>query len=275
MNILVTGCNGFLGKEIKDFFSDKHNLFLTNRQSLNVLDEKQVSFYLEKNNIDAVIHTAVSGCGRETDTYNDFSNNISMFKNLYNNRDKFKIMINFGSGAEFNRQQNIFQKSEEEIFDCLPEDYYGLAKNMITREILKTDNIYNFRIFGSFGIHEKSTRFIKNSLRRLSENKPIHIIQNRHMDFIYVKDICLAIEYYLQNFDKKQLHKDINMCYNDQITLLDIANKILSIKNLPPSLVEVENKVKGGSYSGNGTRLKKINIHMYGLEKGLGEIINV
>jgi len=231
--------------------------------------------FLEKNNVDVVLHTAVSGCGRNTDTYEDFCNNINMFNNLYNNRDKFKIMINFGSGAELNRRYNISKKHEEAIFESLPDDYYGLAKNMITREILKTDNIYNFRIFGSFGAHEKNSRFIKNSLLRLSNNQPIEIYQDRYMDFIYVKDICLAMEYYFQNFNKKQLHKDINMCYTSETTLLDIANKIVAIKQLPSSLVKVKKPVRGLCYSGSGTKLKKTNIKLYGLEKGLGEIINV
>tara|TARA_R100000149_G_C5831846_1_gene107106 strand:- start:75 stop:842 length:768 start_codon:yes stop_codon:yes gene_type:complete len=253
---------------------DRYKVFSTNRQTLNVLDEKRVVSFLQKNNIDVVVHTAVSGCGRKTDTYKDFCNNINMFNNLYNNRDKFKIMINFGSGAEFDRSQNIKKKSEYEIFDSYPSDYYGLAKNIITREIIKTNNIYNFRVFGCFGEHEKNSRFVKHSLSRLKKGEPILIHQNRYIDFVYVKDLCLVVDYYMQNFDKKQLHKDINVCYNNEITLLDIAKKILSIKKLPQTIV-IEDLKMGNYYSGDGTKLKETNIQLYGLEKGLGEIINV
>jgi GDP-L-fucose synthase len=273
MKVLITGCNGFLGKEIKDFFSDKYELYLTNRQTLDMLDKQSVTSFIQDNKIEAVIHTAVSGCGGSTDTFTDFSNNITMFKNLYDNRDKFKIMINFGSGAEFNRASNIYYNQELDIFRTLPEDYYGLAKNMITREILKTDNIFSFRIFGCFGKHEKDTRFIKNSLSRLDKGLPIKINQNRYMDYVYVKDVCLLVEHYLQNYDKKQLYKDVNMCYSENTTLLDIANCLLSIKGLS-SEVEINNPKLGTYYCGDGDRLKQFDIDFYGIERGLQEVIN-
>ena len=50
--------------------------------------------------------------------------------------------------------------------------------------------------------------------------------------------------------------------------------KILSIKKLPQTIV-IEDLKMGNYYSGDGTKLKETNIQLYGLEKGLGEIINV
>ena len=43
MNILVTGCNGFIGRECASYFKDSgHTIHLTNRNSLNILNEKEV-----------------------------------------------------------------------------------------------------------------------------------------------------------------------------------------------------------------------------------------
>ena len=43
----------------------------------------------------------------------------------------FKLMINFGSGAEFERKRPIDKATEQTIFQRHPSDYYGLAKNLI------------------------------------------------------------------------------------------------------------------------------------------------
>jgi nucleoside-diphosphate-sugar epimerase len=58
--------------------------------------------------IDIVIHTAVSGGSRtkEDDIYT-LIDNLSMFNNLVENRNKFGSLIHFGSGAEFDRRTDI------------------------------------------------------------------------------------------------------------------------------------------------------------------------
>lgn len=275
MNILVTGANGFLAKEILDFFSDKdYKLFPTNRETLNMLKGDVVANFIEKNKIDAVLHTAVSGNGKKTDTYEDFCNNIIMFRNLYRNQHMFKMMINFGSGAEFDRKQDIKEKKEDAIFDSFPNDYYGLAKNLITREIIKSKNIYNFRIFGCFGKHEAEGRFIKNSIRRLDKQEPILIHKNKWMDYVYAKDVCLLIKYYLDNVAKKELHKDINVCYTDKRTLKDIAVEILTMRHMPSSFLHIEKPTHGFCYSGDATKVESTGLNFYGLKKGIYEAFN-
>ena len=277
MNILITGAKGFLGKEITEYFAHSdHKIFATNRQSLNVLDGTRLSNYIQDNKIEAVIHTAVSGCGRSTDTYEDFCNNILMFQNLLSQRTKFKIMINFGSGAEFDRRSSISNRREEEILASCPVDYYGLAKSMITKEILKVnDNIYNFRIFGCFGKYENETRFISKSINRSLIGSPISITQNRLMDFIYVEDLCKLIEHYLNNFIDKDLYRDVNVCYNKKYDLKGISKKILSSMELPiDNNIQYEKKGFFRAYTGDSKRFDSFNLDLVGLSNGIKKVIN-
>ena len=277
MNILITGAKGFLGKEITEYFAHSdHKIFATNRQSLNVLDGTRLSNYIQDNKIEAVIHTAVSGCGRSTDTYEDFCNNILMFQNLLSQRTKFKIMINFGSGAEFDRRSSISNRREEEVLASCPVDYYGLAKSMITKEILKVnDNIYNFRIFGCFGKYENETRFISKSINRSLIGSPISITQNRLMDFIYVEDLCKLIEHYLNNFIDKDLYRDVNVCYNKKYDLKGISKKILSSMELPiDNNIQYEKKGFFRAYTGDGKRFDSFNLDLVGLSNGIKKVIN-
>ena len=276
-NVLITGCNGFLAKEIVDFFSQKkYNIITTNRETLNVLERGQISEFFNTNKIEAVIHTAVSGCGRSTDTYEDFCNNILMFQNLLSQRTKFKIMINFGSGAEFDRRSSISNRREEEVLASCPVDYYGLAKSMITKEILKVnDNIYNFRIFGCFGKYENETRFISKSINRSLIGSPISITQNRLMDFIYVEDLCKLIEHYLNNFIDKDLYRDVNVCYNKKYDLKGISKKILSSMELPiDNNIQYEKKGFFRAYTGDSKRFDSFNLDLVGLSNGIKKVIN-
>ena len=61
MNILITGGNGFLGKNLKTHLSGD-NVFYPRSLNLNLLCFDQVSNYLHNNQIDCILHMAAS-CG--------------------------------------------------------------------------------------------------------------------------------------------------------------------------------------------------------------------
>jgi nucleoside-diphosphate-sugar epimerase len=107
--VLVTGANGFLGKSIsKHLSSAGHTVYALTRQGLDVSDENQVSKWFLNNEVDFVIHTAIKGGRRgSVDTYGDYVTNIKMFENLFDQRSKYSLMINFVSGAEFDRSNDI------------------------------------------------------------------------------------------------------------------------------------------------------------------------
>ena len=146
---------------------------------------------------------------------------------------------------------------------------------MITKEILKiNDNIYNFRIFGCFGKQEDETRFISNSINRCFLGVPISIVQNRLMDFVYVEDLCKLIEHYLDNFADKDLHKDVNVCYNKKYDLKGISKKILSSIGLPTNNIQYEKTGFFRTYTGDGKRFDTFNLDLVGLDEGIQKVIN-
>ena len=271
MRILITGCNSFLSKEIcNSFLSSKHDLIATNRIVLDASSKEEVNNFFLNFKVDAVIHTAFSGGKRnKKDTFSDFINNLKMFENLIQNSDKFKVLINFGSGAEFNRPNGVIGASEEEILNFVPLDYYGIAKNLISRKIRESDeNFFNFRLFGCFGKFEKEDRFIKGSVNRILKDEPIIIHQNKVMDFFAADDVCKVIDYYLDNFNKKELPKDINLCYNKKVSLKELSEKICTIMKIK-SKIKVLKKGKAPQYTGCSKKLDSIGIELNGLDKGL------
>ena len=274
MNILITGGNGFIARNIYKKIKQNHNVFLTNRQTLDVLNRKEVDKFFDDNQIDIVIHTAVSGGSRvkQDDVYT-LINNLLMFDNLANNNHKFGYLIHFGSGAEFDRRTDIVSAKENQ--DSFPTDYYGLSKKIIKSQIDKIENFYNLRIFGCFGADETDTRFIKSAIRNAKKGKPIVIHQNKYMDFIYVEDLCKVVQYYIENISKKVLAKDINLCYNDTKSLLDVANKINQFMDMPYKNVKIEQSGFCTEYTGNGDVLESLGLPLLGLDEGIKRCINV
>ena len=61
MKILITGTNGFIGHNLKDYFGTIYSdLHCPKRADLNLLDASAVSKYLTKNKFDVIIHCAVT-----------------------------------------------------------------------------------------------------------------------------------------------------------------------------------------------------------------------
>mgnify|MGYP003626144076 FL=1 len=273
MNILVTGCSGFIGRECASYFKDSgHTIHLTNRNSLNILNEKEVDNFFLNNEVDVVIHSAVRGGKRShKKSYKDFLCNMDMYNNLSKHSDKFKLMFHFGSGAEYDLRKEIDKLKEEEIYDRYPVDFYGLSKKLIAKKIRKHNgNIINLRLFGCFGAREDSDRMIKSSIRRILNNEPVIIHQNKKMDFFYVKDLFKVLEYYIENYHH-QLPKDINMCYTDKVTLFEVVKIIYSLTDRDPNVI-INNTSIGNSYTGDNTRLKSLHIDLCGLKKGIEEV---
>ena len=254
-NILVTGAGGFLGKSLSEYFNQRgYRVYACTRKELDVSNSEQVYQWFRENPVDVVLHTAVKGGRRNhKDSPEDFIANLKMFNNLLENKDHYSILINFGSGAEFDRKKNIDRCAESEIFTSDPSDYYGRSKNLITRTIVRTDeNLYNFRLFGCFGANEAEDRLIKVIKHGIENNTEVSIDSKKEMDFFYDQDVCKAIEFYITNFNKKNLPKDINLVYEQKFNLRKISDIVENEMNSSnPNLILRNEEVK--NYTGDAT----------------------
>lgn len=270
MNILVTGANGFIGSNIINKLPSKFNVFKGTRTSINLYSLDNIERCLKENNIDAVIHCAIEGGSRlKPDTIESFYNNILMYENLIKFSHLYKLFINIGSGAEFDRKNDIDNKKESDIFRCVPTDYYGLSKNIISKSVLANDKCITLRIFGCFYHNELDTRFIKNNIYRYINHNPLMVYQDRYMDYIYFEDLYTIIEYYLNNPPINSI--DLNVTYNKKYKLSDIANIINNLDEYKVD-INVENKNFGLSYTGCSVSLSNLNLNLKGLEIGIKEI---
>ena len=246
MNILITGGNGYIAKSLANKLD---NVTSITRKDFDLTDRKSADDWFYGRYFDVVIHTAIKGGSRlKKDSSDAFYQNIQMFYNLLNNKHCFGKLIHFGSGAELN----------------MPNDPYGLSKNVISKIIDNENNFYNIRIYGVFDENELDTRFIKNNIKRYINNESIEIHQNKLMDFFYMKDLIRLVEYFIY---ENNLPKNIDCSYGNNNSLLDIA---YLINGLSEHKVEINLRraTWGKDYVGDWNPL---NIKWKGLEQGIKE----
>jgi GDP-L-fucose synthase len=266
MNILITGGNGNIAKMVKNFFSLQHNITSPSRSELNVLDFKSLSDFLNKNEYDILIHTAISGGRRTKEENGDVThNNLLMMENILYFADKFKMIINFDSGAIYDRSTDIMIKKEEELI-TIPTDYYGFSKYLIYKRNQQYSNVFNLRIFNIFHTNEEPTRFIKSCFLSKQNNTNVTIFQDKYFDFFYEDDFMLIMKHYIDNIENQNiLEKTLNISYKKKYKLSEIAKMIIHDET---KIIILDNELTN-NYCGEGSKLQKMNIQFQGLEKSL------
>src|SRR3989344_476770 len=125
MKILITGGNGFIGKNLVEHLSKKYEVYAPSHNELELLDEESVDEFFKNNKFDVVIHTAVKGGSRKLPSFPDMlKNNLKMFFNLLKNKDSYKKMIFIGSGSEYDKSRDIREVKEEDSGKNIPSDGY-------------------------------------------------------------------------------------------------------------------------------------------------------
>lgn len=247
--IVITGANGFLGRNIYESFQLRYpsaQVRGLTRDNLDLSTVSQVKSYLCSFKPDIVIHSAV--------TISDIVNNIKMHHALEAASNYCGRIITLGSGAEYNPK--AYQPLMEESYfgNSIPEDPYSLSKYLISRMIQSgPSNISNLRLFGIFGKHEDYTRrFISNNIVRYILGMPIQMNKDISFDYMYVPDFLSCLHEYVQSSNK---HSAYNLSTGKPMKFSFILQTMCDCLGLPGETFTILDKTSTDyEYSGNPGR---------------------
>ncbi len=225
MGTLVTGINGFIGKNIQFFLNNKHTLIKTsttlNKDYVSVsknfsdIDEK-----LNNKEFDSILHlAAVIPDNFEKSNFNDFFlPNAVIMENLFKLAAKRKIkkfiyLSGFGSMEDYKNYKI--------------KDYYTLSKihgehvcSMMEAQGIQTASL---RIPSPYGPYSKAKNVINMFLERALNNEDlnVHGSGRREQNFLYIEDVVRAIDLFLSTNNK--LDGIYNIVSEKNTSVLELA----------------------------------------------------
>lgn len=257
--VLITGGDGYVARSLCEKLKTSYDITTISRSDFDLRDRDCTDSFFRGRYFDAVIHTAIKGGSRlQLDSPDTTHDNLSMFYNLLNNKHCFGKLLNIGSGAEVG----------------LPTSPYGLSKSIISKLVDQETYFYNIRVYAVFDENELGTRFIKANLLRYLNKQPMLIEQDKYMDFYYMEDLALVVDYYLRKNPRFELcPKLFNCSYKQHLTLTQIASIINNLQDHKVDIIILNQEI-GQPYVGTYTMPEIENteipfINTIGLEQGI------
>ena len=245
MKILITGGNGFLGKNTAEFLlKQKHKVMILSRNCNNlehILDEihflkidsdyRNYADKILKFSPDVTIHFAWDGGNNRKDSnglnqiYKNITNSVYLLEILGKLKHKTKFI---GVGC-FGEYGDIFKQATEDQIES-PTTFYGLSKNTFKNisKMYCEQNLIEWvwiRPCYIYGYGDVSTRLMPSVINNLLQNKKIELdICNKTIDYLHIYDFCTAISYIIESY----VDGIINICSGKEYNLKNI---ILFIEN--------------------------------------------
>lgn len=215
MNILITGSNGFIAKNLISHIQERENINL-------ILFDKQTDFSVIENSIkdiDIIFHLA--GINRPTKAQEFYEGNTDFTKKLVDLVNKYNPKVKFV----------ITSSIQAELYND-----YGKSKKMAEEYILSNvKNYYIFRLHNVFGKWCKPNynSVIATFCYNIANDLEITINdKNTELEMIYIDDVCKELIKVLDgNYDieKKDYFYYVNPRY--KVTLGYIVDKLYEFKN--------------------------------------------
>lgn len=258
MKILVTGGSGFIGRNVAEYFRNRHEVFVPTHAELELTDEAAVRTWLRDHPVDAVIHGAVRpGHRNAVDPSGQLWTNLRMLFNLTRNQDRVGRLVFLGSGAVYDVRQSLVHVAETFFDTHVPADEHGFSKYVIAKHIEELVaagrlDAVELRLFGVYGKYEDySIRFISNAVCKVLSGLPITLRQNRRFSYLFIDDLMPVLDWSLESHPQHSAYNVVPP-WTDDLYNLAVTIRSRCEKDLP---IRVAQEGFGLEYSGDSSRL--------------------
>lgn len=245
MNVLITGANGQLGKELSKILPDA---ILTGHKDLDITDFVAVRDFVAKNHIDTVVncaaYTAVDAA--EDDYFNAKQVNAIGPKNIAQMGCK---IIQVSTDYVFDGCGKAPYKTDDEV---APLSVYGWTKLLGEQNVQKYSAQYAI-IRTSWLYSPYGKNFVKTMRRLATEKDSINVVSDQTGSPTYAKDLAEAIVQIIpqMNFNNRGIYHYAN---KGETSWYDFAREVmhqsgLNCKVIPISTAEYSTKAVRPKYS--------------------------
>ena len=259
MNILLTGCTGFIGSNILDKFKNSNKIYiiLRNKENnrffkkknikiINFRDYKELNKKLGKIKAEIVIHAATHYAkSHNQKDIKEFSNSNILFGNI--------ILENL---KNMNTSKFINFSTVWEDYNGIKNNYFNLYsayKNAFSKILnfykkkLKNIKFYEVMLSDTFGKNDKRVKIINVLRKNYKNNIKTNIVsKNLYINLLNVEDITNAVylinkkkiepEKYLlkikRNIKVNEIIKKLNKDNNKKIKVKWLSSKVIKEKSL-------------------------------------------
>lgn len=244
-NLLITGGNGYLARNLARYFLERNvSVFLlTSSKEIQSKDLKSCTCFFKPEelkgfNFDIVIHSSWGGVSlNDRDCteiqFNNFDYTSRILSNL--NLNYLKKFIFFGSQAEY----GPFYGKISESFECVPSCNYGLFKKLTGEYLEFQSRIHRFeffhlRIFSIYGKDQSSKWLIPSLISDIRKSNNV-VLKNpsKTINPLHINDFSNIIN----EFCTREIPSGIyNVCHSDSISIKDLSIVISDILNTEISI---------------------------------------
>ena len=272
--ILITGSNGFIGKNLKNELKNRYDIYGIGRKDLNeknyfkinLKNKKDIDKLFLENKFDIVIH-----CAWYT-KHSSYRNSKINFKYLEYSKyllDTYiknggENFIGIGTCEEYKKKTNsknlFLEKSKID-----PINIYAKTKNLFNIYLKEKKINYKWlRIFYLFGEGEYKKRLfpliIKNQKKKIKLRNPFFRI-----DFLHIKIVTKIISKLIN----KKISGEFNICSGKTIKLMDLIDS-----NSKKNIKLVNKKYRYEEIKGSVDKLKKYKCYIpFNLKENLVKYI--
>ena len=188
---LITGINGFMGKNLVQHLKNKNVVSVGVPREL-LGDTVALQKYIQEVNPNYIYHLAAYGNHHTQKEFDQIilANLIGTYSLLRASLETdYEAFINVSTSSVYGKRHSVMREKDallaDNFYSCTKVGAEYLAK-AFAKELNK--NIVTVRPFSIYGPHEREDRLIPTIIRQLVNNKPVDLIEPPRHDWTYVQD---------------------------------------------------------------------------------------
>ena len=291
MNILVSGCAGFIGYHLSNYLCNKYSKIkvfgfdnLNNFYSIehknkrmqnlkknsnvffkkiDLCEKKKLELFIKKNKINIVFHIAAQAGVRDSlkmpETY--YKSNFEGFLNIIGLSKKYRVKkFIFASSSSVYGDKKKFPLNEN--MKIIPKNIYAATKKVneeIARDIslISDMSIIGLRFFTVYGKYGRPDMFIFKYLKSLFNKKKFELYNHgkNYRDYTHIDDVVRIIDKLREKKLKKKF-EIFNICSSQPIDIQKLSVFISKFLNKKSQIVlRKRNKIEVIKTHGNNKKI--------------------